>query len=424
MRIALVAGTYQPDRCGVAHYTACLRSHLQVHAVQSIVLTTQAAAEAAADPTVKGVVQKWGLGDLPALVQAIQIAQPDLLHVQHAAGTYGFDRAIFLLPLLLRLRGWHQPIVTTVHEYGWWEWQPQRIPPRLLEWLKQWGQARGWWDREDGFLLTQSDAILTTNAEAETVIRLRLPGRADRVTRLSIAANVQVAPCSRAAARQWLCQQTGWTAKALVITFFGFLHPVKGLETLLAAFAQVQKQHPQARLLLVGGVESLALRGEAAAAYWHKIRARSTELEFQDSVYLTGYQPAEIASRYLTSADIGVLPFNHGVTLKSGSLLTLLAHRLPVIATDANPPDPDLTAARVVQSIPVRDVSALTGVLQALIAQPERRSHLSQTGYQFVQQFSWESIAQNHFKIYSLLLGERAIVEKSNRFNLRSLFSK
>ena len=28
MRIAFVAGTYQPNRCGVAHYTACLRSHL------------------------------------------------------------------------------------------------------------------------------------------------------------------------------------------------------------------------------------------------------------------------------------------------------------------------------------------------------------------------------------------------------------
>lgn len=79
------------------------------------------------------------------------------------------------MPLILRTFGYRQPIVTTVHEYGWWEWQPKGIPPELLEWLKQWGQQRQWWDREDGFLLTGSQAIITTNVEAESAICDRLP---------------------------------------------------------------------------------------------------------------------------------------------------------------------------------------------------------------------------------------------------------
>ena len=39
----------------------------------------------------------------------------------------------------IKLTGDRKPIVTTVHEYGWWEWQPKGIPPQLVEWLKIWG---------------------------------------------------------------------------------------------------------------------------------------------------------------------------------------------------------------------------------------------------------------------------------------------
>jgi len=56
-------------------------------------------------------------------------------------------------------------------------------------------------------------------------------------------------------------------------------------------------------------VESLAPRGEDAKRYWDQLHALVAEL---DLVYLTGYVRAETASHYLTGADIGVLPFNHG----------------------------------------------------------------------------------------------------------------
>jgi hypothetical protein len=37
--IALIAGTYHPNQCGVAHYTGCLRAGLLQKATQSTVLT-------------------------------------------------------------------------------------------------------------------------------------------------------------------------------------------------------------------------------------------------------------------------------------------------------------------------------------------------------------------------------------------------
>jgi len=404
IRVAFIAGTYQPERCGVAHYTARLREVLDELDVESTVLTTHAAAADSNDPTVKGVVQDWQLTDLLPLVQAVHRTGADLLHIQHAAGTYGFERSIFLLPLLLRISGWHRPIVTTVHEYGWWEWQPWRVPSWLVEALKHSGQRRGWWDREDGFLLTLSDALITTNSAAEDVIRARLPDRVNRLHRIPIGANVEMTAIDSDLARQWLRQTCGWSSNTTVITFFGFLHPAKGIETLLAAFKQVLAVHPQARLLLVGGVESLALPGEEGTHYWHKLQALIAELELTDKVHLSGYLSAALASQYLAGADLGVLPFNAGVTLKSGSLLALLAHGLPVVATCHEPPEPELANPSLIQFVRPRQVNELAIALNKLLADPAGRTQLSISGCAFAHQFTWSRIAQRHLDVYKAVL--------------------
>lgn len=404
VQIAFIAGTYQPQHCGVAHYTAHLRETLSQRGVKSLVLTTRSAAQASNDPTVSGVVGDWNLAALLPLVRSIHQSHADLLHIQHAAGTYGFDRAIFLLPLLLKLTGWRKPIVTTVHEYGWWEWQPKGIPPAWLEWLKTWGQHRGWWDREDGFLLTQSNALITTNSLAKQTICQRLPELQSLVHTIPIGANVEVTPIDRPQARQKLRQECNWPEDAIVIAFFGFLHPVKGLETLLPAFQQVISAHPQARLLLIGGVETLALSGEQATRYWNQLQATIAELNLSAAVHMTGYLEPDAVSRHLSGADIGVLPFNHGVTLKSGSLLALMAHRLPIVATRSHPPDPELERDKLLRLISTRDVAALTQSLMQLLIDPALQHQLATAGQHFSRRFSWSSIADAHVDIYRSLL--------------------
>jgi len=408
-RIALIAGTYQPERCGVAHYTACLRDTLREQGIQSVVLTTHAAAQVANHSSVKGVVRNWRLTDILSLVQAIHVTGADILHIQHAAGTYGFERAIFLLPLLLRATGWRAPIVTTVHEYGWWEWRPKSVPSQLVEWLKLWGQRHCWWDREDGFLLTLSDAIITTNQDAEGMIHNRLPQLANRVFRIPIAANVEVSPIDQHSACQLIRKKCSWPDNATVIAFFGFLHPVKGLETLLPAFKQVQQAQPQARLLLVGGVESLALGNEDAKRYWEQLHTLVAELSLSQLVHLTGYVSAQTASHYLAGADIGVLPFNHGLTLKSGSLLALLAHGLPVVGTQTASqlgsgrhlsPVPCPLLSSAVQLVPARNIDALAAGLLELLQNPVRRSQLGEAGRALSQNFSWQNIARSHLSVY------------------------
>lgn len=157
--------------------------------------------------------------------------------------------------------------------------------------------------------------------------------------------------------------------------------------------------------MLIGGVESLALPADEAKRYWDKLQVQLSQLGLNEKVRMTGHVSEAIASHYLSGSDLGVLPFNHGVTLKSGSLLALLAHRLPTIATYSDPSDPELTAAKIVYPVPPRNSDALALALLKLIENPDLQKQLSAAGSEFVKQFSWEAIAQKHLQIYKSLLG-------------------
>jgi len=344
--------------------------------------------------------------DLPGLVRAVRRERPEMIHVQHAAGTYGFKRAVFFLPPLLRAAGCRAPLVTTVHEYGWWEWEPRGVPPGAVEALKTWGQRRGVWDREDGFLLTGSDALLTTNTHAEAAITDRLPWLVPRLRRVPLVANVDIVPVEPEAARDEARSRYGWPPDAEVISYFGFLHPVKGIETLLKAHERVLHGRPRARLLLIGGVESLAL-GDEAAWYWNELHTLVTKLGLDGTVAMTGYVPEEDASRLLSGADIGVLPFNEGVTLKSGTLLAMLAHGLPVVATRPDPPEPDLTDGRLVRLVERRDASGLAFTLSELLTDARQRKSLGEAGRTYTRDLSWPAIAERHLEVYETVLEER-----------------
>jgi len=408
-RVAFISGTYRPDADGVSHYTERLRAALAERGVSSCVLTTRDVARASEDPEVQGVVDGWGPRCLPALVRAVRRAErgwgADLLHVQHAGGTYGFRRAVFFLPALLRAARVRLPLVTTAHEYAWWEWEPRLLPKGLLEAAKAWGQKRALWDREDGFLLTGSQAIVATNAPIADAIAERLPSYRPRLYLIPLAANVDVARVERNEARAALRARFGWPEEAEVVAFFGFLHPVKGLETLLEAFRSVAGRRFGARLLLVGGVESLALPGKEAERYRASLQALTRGLGLEGTVAMTGFVPE--ASRLLSGTDVGVLPFNHGVTLKSGSLLALFAHGLPVVATRSDPPEPDLSDG-LVRPVERKDATGLAEALTSLLPDGDERARLAERGRAYVQELTWPAIAERHLEVYGSVPRETA----------------
>ncbi len=399
IKILFLSGSYAPAKDGVSDYTSILRENLHSRGFDTRVLTTCGDAARLKDPGVQGAVEDWRPRSLPRLVRAIRQAAPDVLHIQWAPGSYHFQRSLFYLPPLLRASGWDRPIVTTLHEYGNWELFPAWLPRSLDESIKQFGQQRGWWDREAGFLVTRSDRVICTNDITFHLLYDRLPLFLDRFYKIPLGPNIERYQ-NGSDPRRRLREDFDWPADAQVVTFFGFVHPVKGLETLFRAFRQVLARRPQTRLLIAGGAESLSLPGEEAGDYLASLRGLLGELGIEEQVAFSGFLPDRVASVYLQGSDVGVLPFNHGVTLKSGSLLALLNHGLPTIATHHDPPDPMLEEQQVACLVEPKAPDELSAALDRLLSDPLARQRYAQAGLEFAEQFSWQRITDDHEAIY------------------------
>ena len=141
-----------PDQDGVADYLENLRHHLARRNISTEIITTHDSAQAMADPTVNGALTEWTLPQLLPLVQKILATPTDILHIQHAAGSYKFERPVFSAAAAAADGGLpachchHGPRVRLVGVGA-------RLVPVFLAGKPEasGGKKRVWWDREDGF---------------------------------------------------------------------------------------------------------------------------------------------------------------------------------------------------------------------------------------------------------------------------------
>jgi len=400
-RIAIISGSLQPDKCGVAHYITRLADGLVADGAAVTVLTDRIGALSTTHSFgVLGAIEKWSLSAVPRLVRWVLRLGPDVVHIQHSPPSFGYRRGQLLLPLVLRLAGWRGPVVVTMHEYGMWDVKSRFVPEPLIRYVGRLTESKGWCDRESLFLLTLSSSIVVTNDSHYEAIATKMPTLSSKLVKIPIGPNVTLAPCDQFEVRERLQKQFGILPTDQIAVFFGFLHPIKGLETLLNAAKHLANKHVPLRILVLGGQESLSFQGDEARTYAHHLVDQARDLGISDRVVFTGYLPATDVSEILQVADLCVLPFNQGVTLKSGSLIAALAHGIPTVATRAEAPDQRLVHRQNVYLVPARDSNRLAdGMLQVLSSRELQRA-LRQGAIELSKDFSWDRITREHLRIY------------------------
>ncbi len=161
-------------------------------------------------------------------------------------------------------------------------------------------------------------------------------------------------------------------------------------------------------LLVLGGFTSQALPAQEAEAFRRELEQRAAAVGVAAAVTFTGCLPAADVSAALQAADVAVLPFTHGVTTKSGALLTVLAHGLPTAVTAADEPDPELRDGENVAVIPARrDTAAVTATLLRLLDDAQLRHRLAEGGGLVAARHAWPRIAGAHRELYERLLEPR-----------------
>ncbi len=307
-RVGLFCGYLDPTRDGVADYTRRLAVHLRTAGLEPLVVTTYEWARVAGEGAV-GVTKRWDVRGVAAAAGVVRRLDFDLVHVQFAPSLFGFSRAVGLLPLFLPGR---IPLVVTLHEYGVWSGHGSGRRVRSALWSA--AERRGYADRETLLLAPRAACLLVPSPEQMDVLRARFPRHAPAMLGVPIGVNVEVATGDQAQARADVRRELGAAPDAPLIVFFGFLHPEKALDQLIAAVAAVAAQRPGARLLLIGGAESHSVPDAAAHELRRELEQVAAAWGVQDQVHFTGYLPGAEVSRLLQAADAAAFPFNAGVT--------------------------------------------------------------------------------------------------------------
>lgn len=162
-------------------------------------------------------------------------------------------------------------------------------------------------------------------------------------------------------------KQAGLPLDAFVVGYAGLTFKYRGLETLVEAFARIEKDASNALLTLVGGRPNEV----------DELRSLSKKLHIpQDKTLLTGQLPQEKGAAYVQAADVLVIPDTvTGMTASPLKLFEYMAAGKPIVCKD-------MSALREIISEDAAifftggDAEALAEALSTLMNDKPKREHM------------------------------------------------
>ena len=183
--------------------------------------------------------------------------------------------------------------------------------------------------------------------------------------------------------------------KRRYILFLGRLHPKKGLDLLIPAFAKIASGAALADVALV-------VAGPDADGYQHRLRSMIAEHRLEDRVVLPGMLEGEARIAAFTEAALFVLPSyqeNFGIAVAES-----LVAGTPVVISDQVNIHADITAADVGGVVPT-NVAALAGEMRRWMEDGDLRRRAAAIAPAFVRdRYDWDQIARRWRRHYEDIL--------------------
>ncbi|HJW92668.1 MAG TPA: glycosyltransferase [Thermoanaerobaculia bacterium] len=169
---------------------------------------------------------------------------------------------------------------------------------------------------------------------------------------------------------------------AQLILYLARLHPWKGADELLGAFAILQREFPKLWLVMAGADECDA-----------RTRWAGTE-----RVLFPGVIGGEVKADLLQRADVFSLP-SQGEGL-SMAILEAMANRTAlVLSPGCHFPEAEEVGAGVIAA---KDASAIAAAMRELLRDPARLAAMGEAGRKHVEQkYSWDVVADRLIDVYS-----------------------
>jgi glycosyltransferase involved in cell wall biosynthesis len=197
--------------------------------------------------------------------------------------------------------------------------------------------------------------------------------RADRFETIPHGAPAELAPLARRRLRGSLRREVAEVldelANASVVSTFGLVSPNKGLETAIAAVAEVARDVPNLHYVIGGATHPDVVR-QYGEGYRHSLREVVAELGVGDRVHFLDFflSDAEVAA-LLARSGVFLTPYRSRDQVSSGALTFALAAGCPVVSTSFFYAEDVLACGAGLLTEP-GDAEAYTAALRRMLTEP------------------------------------------------------
>lgn len=398
MRILLVSPAYPPSPAGEAEHCHQIASHLAAagHSVQ-VLTNVHAQPVAPKGFELHAVMRGWRWRHVPALQRHIRRLQPEAVVLVYTGWLYGNHPMITYLPTWLAR--WRPGVrLLALMELPF---PPPRgsLGVRLGRRLATWWAGRAGADPGFGTLLRDAAAVAVLGPSILQALQPHCTDLAERVLVIPPPPLVRLPADRSEATRQATRARLGAGPGTLLLAYFGYVYPGKGVPTLLAALAELRGPPGDAgcdvRLVMAGGGRGLPGGADPAqAAFEARMQALAAQLGVADAVAWPAGQASDSDAMglELLAADLAVLPFDDGAELRRSSIAVVASLGLPLVTTQPRGPEPAFVHGQTVLLCAPGDARALAAAVRAVADDPALRARLS-AGAQVLARdwFSWDA---------------------------------
>lgn len=397
MKVLVISAAYPPMHAGEATNTYHLCTQLVERGVEVHVLTS-CGNVGNADPRihVHAMMPSWEWVDLLRVRSFLKKCAPDAVFLMYIGLMYGFHPMVTFLPTVSKKLFPQMPFVTR-YESAFVGADPSKtgtLSRLFRKLIVRWAGASDV-AYSSGTLLRDSDTIIALCERHRAMLIKEWAPVVDKVALIPPPPNLFVASNVSGVARERGRKRLGATSGEFVVTFFGYLYPIKGIETLLRAFAIVSSQRPEVRLLFIGGKVGLDVEG--GASYFDEMQALARDLHIDAQTTWTGAfkSEEEDASLLLHASDVCVLPFLEGVQLNNSSFASMVAHGLPIIVTRGPLMDQAIVDGENVLGCEPKDHKEIARLILQVMDRAELRARLRSGALKLAAEwFSWDTATE------------------------------
>lgn len=381
MRIGLLT-SYPPRRCGIGSFAHDLWEGLRRvngETPPPVVVAMNAPATTGTEypPEVRFEINRDVLRDYRQAANFVNTSNLDVLCVQHEFGLFGGPAGDMLFELLRRVA---IPVVTTLHT--------------VLR------EPKDHYRKAMNRTIELSAKVAVISQTAARFLREEYDVDADRI--IHIAHGTPDYPFLDPNDHK---SQFDWAGRDVILTF-GLLGPGKGLETALAALAQVAADHPNLLYVILGATHP-EVRQREGEKYRLSLQRLVEELGLTDHVvFVNRFVDQNELCEYLLAADVFVTPYPSREQISSGTLTYALAMGKAIVSTNYYYAEELLADGRGLL-VPVGEADAMAEAIRSLLADEAERTRVRRRAYAYGRALTWSAIARRYRETFETACAAR-----------------